>query len=431
MKAKKFLLNKYTIGIMLMFVGLFLGWIFFHHSSTNNQTTTLPTDAKHTTWTCSMHPQIRMDKSGKCPICGMDLIPLQNSGEAIDSNAVAMSESAMKLAELQTSIVARGNVVKEVRLYGKIQANESLLQSQTAHVPGRIEKLFVNTTGEYIAKGQLLAKIYSPELVNAQKELLEALSMKDKYPAILDAAREKLRLWKLTDKQISAIESSGKVIYSYDIYSTTSGVLINRKVNEGDHVSTGDVLYDVADLSTVWGFFDAYESDLSWISLNQNVDFTAQAIPGKTFNAKISFIDPVIDPITHITKVRIEIANYNMQFKPEMFLNGTIQARSSGPDEQLIIPQSAVLWTGTRSIVYVKLPKTDIPSFKMREITLGASLKDSYIVEDGLKEGEEIVTNGTFSVDAAAQLSGKPSMMNQEVKKTQDKKTESMPGMKM
>ncbi|MCK9613265.1 MAG: efflux RND transporter periplasmic adaptor subunit [Bacteroidales bacterium] len=431
MKAKKIFLNKYTIGIVLLFVGLFLGWLFFYHSSSNTNTVSEQTDSKHYIWTCSMHPQIRKDKPGQCPICGMNLIPLQNQGEAVDSNAVAMSESAMKLAEVQTSIVGRGRVIKEVKLFGKIQADETLLQSQTANISGRIDKLYINITGENIRKGQLIAKIYSPELVTAQKELLEAVTMKDKYPAILDAAREKLRLWKLNDKQIESIEKSGVVISSFDIYSSTSGVLVRRKVNEGDYVNKGSVLFDVADLSQVWGVFDAYESDLAWISMGQNIDFTAQAIPGKVFKGNISFIDPVIDPVTRVTRVRIEIANYNMQFKPEMFLNGIVQAKSIGPNDQLIVPQSAVLWTGTRSLVYVKLPNTDPPAFKMREITLGASLKDSYVVLDGLKEGEEIVTNGTFSVDAAAQLAGKPSMMNPKSDSTKTQSPKPMDGMKM
>jgi len=431
MKARKFFLNKYVIGIVLLFAGLFLGWVFFHNSTPDNSKSSGYAATEHTIWTCSMHPQIRMDKPGKCPICGMDLIPLQNPNESTDSAAITISESAMKLAEIQTSIVTRGSVVKEVRLYGKIQADERLLQSQTAHFPGRIEKLLINVTGENVSKGQLIAKIYSPELVTAQKELLEAVKLSDKYPAILDAAREKLHLWKLTDNQIASIEKSGVVITTFDIYAAASGVLVNRKVSAGDYVNKGDVLYELADLSNVWAVFEAYESDLSWISMGENVEFTAQAIPGKVFKGTVSFIDPLIDPVTRITKVRLNISNQQMQFKPEMFLNGVIQFKSGGTEKQLTIPQSAVLWTGTRSIVYVKLPDSDPPAFKMREVTLGASLKDSYVVMDGLTEGEEIVTNGTFSVDAAAQLAGKPSMMNQNKEDIKKKNPNSMEGMKM
>ena len=416
MKTTNIFSNKYLRGGLLIASGMLMGWIFFHNSAPEKMETAAEIHDHaaegHDVWTCSMHPQIRKDEPGDCPICGMDLIPLLKSDAVMDDQAIEMSESALKLAEVQTSVVTRGNVSKEVRLYGKIQADERLLKTQTAHIPGRIEQLLVNVTGENVKKGQLIAKVYSPELLTAQKELLEALEMADKYPAMLDAAREKLRLWKLSDQQIVDIEKSGKVTTVFDVFATTSGIVANRKVNTGDYVSTGDVLFETTDLSRVWALFDAYESDLSWISPGQNLEFTAQAIPGKTFSGKVTFIDPVVDASSRITKVRVEVSNPGLKFKPEMFVNGIIQSKQEGSGDQLIIPQSAVLWTGTRSIVYVKLPGADHPTFKMREITLGSSMKDTYVVMDGLAEGEEIVTNGTFSVDAAAQLAGKTSMMN-------------------
>lgn len=416
MKTNKIFSNKYIKGGLLIAFGLLLGWLFFHKSASEGTETTAEIHDHaaegHDIWTCSMHPQIRKDEPGDCPICGMDLIPLQKSDVVMDDQAIEMSESAIKLAEVQTSVVTLGNVAKEVRLFGKIQTDERLLKTQTAHIPGRIEQLLVNVTGETVKKGQLIAKVYSPELLTAQKELHEAVTMAGTYPAILDAAREKLRLWKLSDEQIEEIEKSGTTKTVFDVFATTSGIVTNRKVNTGDYVSRGDVLFEVADLSKVWALFDAYESDLSWISPGQNVEFTTQAIPGKTFSGKITFIDPVVDASTRITKVRVEVPNSALQFKPEMFVNGIVQSRKAGSGDQLIIPQSAVLWTGTRSVVYVKLPGDGNPAFKMREITLGSSMKDTYVVADGLEEGEEIVTNGTFSIDAAAQLAGKTSMMN-------------------
>jgi len=416
MKTTNIFSNKYLRGGLLIASGLLLGWIFFHNSASEKAGTTAEVSDHaaegHDVWTCSMHPQIRKDEPGDCPICGMDLIPLLKSDAVMDDQAIQMSESAMKLAEVHTSVVTRGNVSKEVRLYGKIQADERLLRTQTAHIPGRVEQLLVNVTGENVKKGQLIARVYSPELLIAQKELHEALTMADKYPAMLDAAREKLRLWKLNDQQIADIEKSATATTVFDVFATTSGIVTNRRVNPGDYVSTGDVLFEMADLSRVWALFDAYESDLSWISLGQNLEFTAQAIPGKTFSGKVTFIDPMVNASSRITKVRVEVPNPGLIFKPEMFVNGIVQSKQAGSGNQLIIPQSAVLWTGTRSVVYVKLPGADHPTFKMREITLGSSMKDTYVVMDGLAEGEEIVTNGTFSVDAVAQLAGKTSMMN-------------------
>ena len=429
-KYIKFLSNKYIKSTLLVIAGLLLGLLFFHRSPTNEKTDqTLMhehNEAEKTIWTCAMHPQIRMDRPGQCPICGMDLIPLQNSNAEIDDQAIEISESAMKLAEVQTSIVNIGDALKEVFLYGKIQPDEKLLQSQTAHIPGRIEKLNINVTGEMVKKGQLIAQIYSPELITAQKELIEAITLSHKYPEVLEAAREKLRNWKLSDLQIKNLETSASITSTFDIFSNTSGIVSSRKVNEGDYISKGAVLFDVMDLSKVWAVFDAYESDLPWISLGQKIEFTTQAVPGKSFNGKISFIDPVINPVTRIARIRLEINNTGLQLKPDLFINGILKSDKQNTGQKLIIPQSAVLWTGPRSVVYVKIPGVENPSFKMREITLGAAMKDSYIVLDGLKSGEEIVTNGTFSVDAAAQLSGKPSMMNQKAGKTA-----TIPGMDM
>lgn len=432
MKAKNIFSNTYLRAGLLIIAGISLGWLFFHNSGSTVKSAEPEvhehSEAEHTIWTCAMHPQIRMDEPGDCPICGMDLIPLKKSNAEIDDQAIEMSESAIKLAEVQTTIVSKGSTSKDLQLYGKIQVDERLKQSQTAHVPGRIEKLMINVTGEQVRKGQRIASIYSPELITAQKELIEALSLKDKYPALVEAAREKLRNWKLSEEQINNIEKSGKVTTTFDIFANTSGVVVAKNVNEGDYISKGAVLFDVTDLSRVWGVFDAYETDLPWISLNQQVDFTTQSVPGKTFSGKVSFIDPVIDPTKRIAGVRIELNNSERQLKPEMFINGTIHSTLNGGGEQLTVPKSAVLWTGTRSIVYVKIPDTELPTFKMREITLGPAMKNTYIVVDGLSVGEEIVTNGTFSVDAAAQLAGKPSMMNPEGAKVS---SGSMAGMDM
>jgi Cu(I)/Ag(I) efflux system membrane fusion protein len=405
--------NRYVQLGLVAIVGLFIGWLFFHSTGKVEEKKELITrDNPSAVWTCSMHPQIRMPAPGKCPICGMDLIPLIHSNVSVDPEAIQFTPEAAQLANVLTSVVTSQKPVKEVRLYGKVQADERLLQSQVAHIPGRIEQLMVNFTGETVKKGQTLAVIYSPELVTAQQELLEAAKTKDTQPGIYEAAREKLQLWKLTDSQISNIEGSGSVQTKFEIVSNTSGIVTARRVNNGDHVSQGTVLYDIADLSSLWVMFDAYESDLPFLNVGDNLDFTVQAMPGKSYSGRIIFIDPVLDPVNRVSKVRVEISNPSGRLKPEMFATGIVQANLGDFRNKLVIPRSAVLWTGKRSIVYVKQAGTSEPIFKMREIELGPMLGSSYIVEDGLMEGEEIVTQGTFSVDAAAQLEGKPSMMN-------------------
>lgn len=424
---KKIMFNRYIHFGLFAIGGLFIGWLFFHSSGkvTEKHEHTVQ-DGKTTIWTCAMHPQIRRDAPGKCPICGMDLIPLNQNVADVDPNAIHLTREAAQLANVLTSVVSRASSVKEVRLYGKIQADERLLQSQVAQYPGRIDKLLVNFTGETVKKGQTLAFIYSPELVTAQQELLEAAKTKQSQPEIYEAAKEKLQLWKLSDSQIAGIENSGKVQTRFEVVSGISGIVTSRRVNNGDYVSQGTSLYDLVDLSSLWVMFDAYESDLPFLKTGDKIDFTVQAMPGETYSGKIIFIDPVVDPITRVSKVRVEINNRSGKLKPEMFATGVVKANMAEFKDKMVIPRSAVLWTGKRSIVYVKQPGTDEPIFKIREIGLGPMLGSSYIVADGLTEGEEIVTQGTFSMDAAAQLEGKPSMMNPS-----GGQVSSMPGMDM
>jgi Cu(I)/Ag(I) efflux system membrane fusion protein len=413
--------NKYIKYIMLVIAGLFIGWLLFHDSRNAPSESSRSLAEGHnesdhdegtSVWTCSMHPHIRMDKPGDCPICGMDLIPLSQSGSvSVDNDAVHLSQEGAQLANVMTSVIGRQKAVKEFRLYGRVQVDERLLQSQVAHVPGRIERLNLNFTGEPVRQGQVLAEIYSPELIAAQKELLQTLETRQLQPDLYEASRERLKQWKLNDDLITEIENSKKIMSNVKVYSNTSGTVISKNVNAGDYISQGTVLYNIADLSKVWVLFDAYESDLPFLQKGKKIDFTLQAIPGKTYTGNISFIDPVLDPQTRVARVRVEVPNRNGELKPGMFANGIVSSDLAGFSNDFVIPRSAVLWTGKRSIVYVKQPGDEM-IFKMREVELGPMLGDSYVVTEGLSEGEEIVTNGTFSVDASAQLEGKPSMMN-------------------
>ena len=389
-KIKEWFKTKQVQYILFAMAGLFLGWLFFSPSSTtpqvNDEHHSHDSIAEHPhghdlqqdengVWTCSMHPQIKQDKPGKCPICGMDLIPLRKSGndhENVDPSAIQLSEEAIALANVQTSRVSKENPVKEVRLYGKIAPDERSLQSQTAHVGGRIESLAVDFTGETVRTGQTLATLYSPDLFTAQQELLEAIKMQQ--PALIKAAREKLQLWKMTDAQITAIQQSGTTSPTVEIKSNTSGIVMSKRVSQGDYVSQGAVLFDVANLSKVWAMFDAYETDLPFLSKGDPVSFTMQAFPGKVFKGRIAFIDPIVNPTSRTSRVRVEVANPGMELKPEMYATAIVDAPLKGYKDQIIVPQTAVLWTGKRSIVYVKQPDMSTPTFQMREVELGPSL---------------------------------------------------------
>jgi len=413
-KITRLFSNRYLNYTLFILAGIFLGWLFFHDGHDHDKEIQQSSEVTQgTIWTCSMHPQIRMQEEGDCPICGMDLIPLvQNGSSGIDPDAVHLTKEGAALANIQTTVASKQKPVREVRLYGKVQADERLLQNQVSHVSGRIEKLFVNFTGESVSKGQVLAQVYSPELVSAQQELIEASKTKETQPAIYEAAREKLRLWKITDGQIEETEKSGVVQSLVDVVSNTGGIVVSRMVNTGNYVSQGTLLYEIADLSSLWVLFDAYESDLRFLKRGEKLSFTVEAFPGEKFTGTIGFIDPVIDPVTRVAKVRVEIRNSSGRLKPEMFATGIVSSTLPEYSNNLVIPKSAVLWTGKRSVIYVKQTGIDEPVFRMREVELGPALAEGYVVVSGLAEGEEIVINGTFSVDAAAQLAGKPSMMN-------------------
>jgi Cu(I)/Ag(I) efflux system membrane fusion protein len=411
-------ISKTTVIVALttLAIGLLLGWLLFGRTA---KTDTIEHDqvsmeATETIWTCSMHPQIRKNEPGKCPICGMDLIPLESSEGSLDPMAVTMSPTAMQLAQVQTLVVGTSYAEKSIRLNGKVQADERLLFTQSSHIPGRIEKLSVNFTGELITQGQVIAYVYSPELVTAQEELFEAQKIKDSQPALFNAAKEKLKNWKLTDKQIDQIIASNKTIEQFPTLANVSGYVTKKMVNLGDYIRQGEALYEIADLSKVWLLFDVYESDMTWINKGDAVIYTVQSIPGKTFQGRISYIDPVIDPKTRVAKARLEATNKGLMLKPEMFATGTIEAKTNTDNESLTVPKTAVMWTGKRSVVYVMQMSAQGVSFIMREVTLGPELGESYVIEEGLQPGEEIAINGTFSIDAAAQLAGKPSMMNPE-----------------
>jgi len=416
--------RDYKVIAITLFAGLFFGWLLFHGSKSESasiQPTGEYAGEKETIWTCSMHPQIRMDHPGKCPICGMDLIPLhENAGSetAISPDEIQMTTEAIKIADIQTMIVHKAYPYREVNLLGKVKPDERNITGLTARFGGRIEKLYVNFTGQNVSKGEKLATIYSPAMVIAQKELLEAQEYKQSNPELYKAARNKLKLWDLTDGQIDDIEKKGEARSYFDVLSPIAGTVIQRNVASGDYVKEGTVLFQVIDLTKIWIMFEAYESDLPWIRPGDKINFTIQSIPGKNFNGQVSFIDPFIDPKTRIARVRVEMHNPGLLLKPEMFTNGLITSALAGNEKDLMIPKTAVLWTGKRAVVYIKVPDRQQPSFKYREIVLGPSAGAFYVVSEGLQEGEEIAVNGVFKIDAAAQLAGKPSMMNPEGGKT-------------
>jgi len=413
------------IALIAAAIGLGTGYALFHkevgaggheHANTRSASGQPTSTTEHT---CSMHPQIRQNEMGICPICEMDLIPVgDNQSKNNDPSILEMTTEAVKLANIQTTVIGQKGkmAAKILALNGKIQMDERRSASLVSHLPGRIEQLFVASTGETIRKGQKIATIYSPELITAQRELLEAVKFSDVSPGLVNAAKNKLRFWKISDTTIESIITNAKIKETFPLFAEATGVVTNKKVSVGDHLMQGQILFEVMNLNRLWVIFDAYEEDLAHIRVGNKVTFTTPALPNKTFTSKITYIDPLINPSTRTADVRTELRNNDGLLKPEMFVKGTLKTTPQrGGEAKLTVPKTAVMWTGKRSVVYVQMTEMEIPSFQFREVELGEVLGSNYLVVSGLKGGDAVVTNGAFTIDAAAQLNNQRSMMNKEV----------------
>jgi Cu(I)/Ag(I) efflux system membrane fusion protein len=474
------LLPVFIVGIAIGFV---VHWAFSPAKGVSQESSSSSmqkqTSEQVDYWTCSMHPQIHMPKPGLCPICNMKLIPVRKEAgnEMASMREFTTSKAAKALMDIETSPVERKFVEAEIRMVGKVEYDESRLAYITAWVSGRLDQLYVDYTGVSVTKGDHMVYMYSPELLSAQEELLQAMKssqrvksdnseiMRNLTTGTLDAAREKLRLLGLSAEQIAEVEERGTATDHITIYAPISGIVVHKNALEGMYVNTGTRIYTVADLSHVWVKLDAYESDLSWLRYGQQVEFTTVSLPGELFRGTISFIDPVLDPVTRTVKVRVDVPNPRGILKPEMFVRaiarsdvaaggrvmdpklagkwicpmhpsvvkdgpgecdicgmalvkteslGYVSVEPQESDKPLVIPVTAALITGTRAIVYVEVPNADKPTYEGREIVLGPRAGDYYIVRNGLEEGQRVVTKGNFKIDSALQIQAKPSMMTPE-----------------
>ncbi len=406
--------KTYIIYIILILAGLLLGWLFFgdsgdephNHEPEPNEMA----ESQDIEYTCSMHPQVRQDEPGDCPICGMDLIPASDEDDHLDDDPYlfTMRESHSTWANVRTQQVEAEHTGTALRLTGKVAVNEKEERLLTAHFSGRIEQLYADYTGRFISQGERLATLYSPGLMQAQQELIQAADSKESQPRLYSAARERLKLFNLTETQIKDIEESGEASATTDIYATRSGYLTQRAVSAGDYVETGQTLFAIAGLSNVWVELDAYENQIGQIRSGQQATITLPARPEAAFVGQVEFVDPFINPQTRTATVRITVTNTGNMLKPGMLVNATL---TGAGQHQLIIPETAILWTGKRSVVYVKKSQDNGFTFEFREIETGPRTTDGYTVLSGLSEGEEIAVNGVFAIDAAAQLQGRYSMM--------------------
>lgn len=423
-------------------------------------------------YTCSMHPSVRLpDPEAKCPICFMDLIPVVDSDGGSTTQLVLSAEAAARSA-IETSEVVRFFPTAKVRLYGRLTYDETSVARITTYFPGRLDRLFVNYVGVPVAKGDHLAEVYSAELLAAFEELrVQRLAVdgmtstskivRDAADGTLKAARERLRLFGLTEQQVVDAEAGRLRTDRLTVYSPIHGIVTHLAAREGDYVETGAPIATVADLSRLWLDLEAYESQLPLLRWGQPVTFTVEAHPGKTLEGRVSFIEPIVNEQTRTAAVRVSVDSTARQLKPGMFATATVRVRVAsdgavvsdelagrwvspmhptivkdepgtcdvcGMDlvpaeslgvvgdagsvtEPLVIPRTAALLTGKRAIVYVQDMSAEKPTYEAREIVLGPRAGEFYIVQSGLSVGEHVVTNGAFRIDSAMQIVAKPSMM--------------------
>jgi Cu(I)/Ag(I) efflux system membrane fusion protein len=367
-------------------------------------------------WYDPMVPGSKFDKPGKSPFMDMQLVPKyadEEVGGAARESAVkvGLSPQAIRATGVTVVPVVKAALAPEIRAVGTIEIDETKLVRVSARVAGRIEQLYANFTGESVKAGAPLYTLYSPDLVATQREYLLALENRRKLEAatedakksaedLIAATRDRLRLWGIGPGQIAALEASGKPELALTFRSPISGTVLQKMAIEGQYVTEGAELYQLADLSTVWLVAQVYEFELARLKVGQPAEAAVSSLPGEVYRGRVAFIEPVLDPSTRSARVRIVLPNTKGVLKPGMFANALIRTPTSS---RLVVPRSALIDTGTRRVVYVESPTN---TFTAREVTPGASAGDRVEILEGLKEGERVVAQGNFFIDSQAQLSG-------------------------
>ena len=370
---------------------------------------------------CPMHPEVTSDKPGVCPICHMDLVKKANDEEQMNDTtgaSVMLSNNKLILANVSTVKVVKENLTKTVSAYSYLDFAEQNRKLVTARFNGRIEKLFVDKTGDYVKKGEPLFEIYSPDLVQAQNEYLIAVNSEEKIKFIsyskekddnllLKSAKKKLQLFGITDEQITELERTGEVNVTMTFNSPMNGTVIEKKVQEGMYVNEGSIIYDIADLTSLWNIAEIYENDLGQIKEGSKVQLSFDTYPGETFEGRVSLIYPVVNPQSRTVKVRSVVQNKGNKLKPNMY-GETKFANNLG--ESLVVPEEAILFTGKRTMIYVNVDKG---KFSAREVKVGYKAGNVYQILSGLHEGEEVAATGAYLIDSESQLKSGMSSVHQ------------------
>ncbi len=373
---------------------------------------------QHKMFHCPMHPTYTADKMGECPICGMNLVPIPDTDKVETAvgmgtkglASVTISPVASKRLGLTYGTVELKQLSRDIRTSARIAVDETRQVRVTSRIEGWVEKLNVNVTGQLVKKGAPLLSIYSPELVEAQQELLTAVAMVREFTGkeyetlarqgqnLLQAARQRLKLWEITDKQITQIENSGETQKTLTLFAPASGVVSEKMVLPGQKIMAGESLMLITDLTHVWGLVDIYEVDLPYVKIGTALEITLPNQPEQSFPGKIVFLDPTLDPMTRTLKARFEIANPEFYFKPEMYADARLKIELG---EKLTIPGSAVMRGGDRDYVFVVGKENQLLPV---EVKIGARSGELFELISGLYEGDKVVTSANFLIDSESSL---------------------------
>ncbi|MCB0721435.1 MAG: efflux RND transporter periplasmic adaptor subunit [Ignavibacteriae bacterium] len=411
--------NKIIIGLIIMAVltgGVLAYQFYFRHLLERKEQVT------GELYICPMHPQIQEDHPGVCPICNMELV-LKGSGETMngmeeygdDANhelgEIKLSPSEVVLANVQTTIAKYGDFDFSLQADGVVRARDDAYRQISSPVAGKIMRQYIDYEGQWVRKGQRAFEIYSPELVATQKEYIlayknmmnvknsEYTRVYENAKSIVDATKERLKLWFITDRQIVELEESGQVRNSLTYYADYSGVVTKKYVNEGSWVTEGMTIADVVNLGSVWVVANVYENELGSVRVGQYVNISLSGYSDQTIRGRIDYINPFINPETRTAEVRITTSNPNMMMKPGMFVKVGIETNKTS--RYIVVPRNSVLRTGKEDIIYIK--KGD-NVFAPRKVIIGGERDRSYLISSGINEGDVIVTSAGFLLDSESRI---------------------------